>query len=611
MKLTTTTRLPKTADDRTAFGCMIAMAVPFVLGGLVFGMTLVDSIVTWARMRQLVETPATILESKLETEFDDEGTALFKVRAKYEYTFAGERHESTRATIEEGADNLPYHQEKAKLLKAAQSAGQKFPCYVNPNKPAEAVLFRELRLGMLGIKLLGTLIFGGVGLGLIAAATHGRRTEKRKERVKQEAPDRPWAWRPDWKAGRIRSSGDAVPWFLLGGALFWNSVCWPMYFVVQSRDAADQDAPKWLFGLFPTLGVVLGMIAAYLWLQRLWWGRSVLELGSIPGVIGGKLVGVIHAPRKVRADDGVTLELSCRRQVTKTSGSETEVSEDAIWSKERRVARDLAAGANDRTIIPVEFVIPFDGLQTDDKIRWQLLATAVTRGFDYSAQFDVPVYRTAESRRDGVKESGEADAEKETTAPAPGDLNALATRMGAVLERDAASGQRILFPGTRNRNMCMYTAWFTAMWTAATVAAFKLGAPGFLSWTFAFFAALTGIMLLVWLFARTRLEFGPARVISDTRLFGIGWRTSLLPGEIKSIGVKKSGSTYGATTFREIFANVGEGKTHTLVSEIPRLDDAEQLAKAIRKELAVAKKQATAEPAKMTLEAELPEDLRE
>ena len=64
--------------------------------------------------------------------------------------------------------------------------------------------------------------------------------------------------------------------------------------------------------------------------------------------------------------------------------------------------RDDATGT---TVLPFLFAIPFDSKESmlkDDnpRVEWRLDASATLSGVDYKSQFDVPIFKTAESSPD-------------------------------------------------------------------------------------------------------------------------------------------------------------------------------------------------------------------
>src|SRR5262249_37336262 len=135
-------------------------------------------------------------------------------------------------------------------------------------------------------------------------------------------------------------------------------------------------------------------------------GESTLLLASTPGVIGGQLAGVIRIPKQVAADDGFRITLNCLDWVDTGNGR----SEQSLWQDEQLVTEPMR-GDGEGMAIPVLFAIPFDCRETAQPdqtggVHWRLEIAARVPGVDYLAKFDVPVFKTAESRADFKLDEG-------------------------------------------------------------------------------------------------------------------------------------------------------------------------------------------------------------
>jgi hypothetical protein len=595
--------------QKIAVGCVGLFALPFAAGGVAAAWMIAASLWSAAVMRDWVETPARLLESDFKQSSDSDGGSTGRATARYEYSFAGQRYESKRVAVDEGSDNIgAYHRDRAAELQAALESGGEFRCYVNPDEPSEAVLFRDLRWGLQAFKAMFALMFGGVGFGILAAIVFGGKKVKERNERQAAEPGRPWLWRDDWAAGLIRPSA-AGRRFVTAFALFWNLVSWPVFLLAANTGQMQDRRGVWVAALFPLVGTGLAAWCGYQWLVRLRWGVPRLEMASVPGVLGGTLAGVVHVDRPVRPRDGFALRLACVRSVTEGSGKHRTTREDVVWEQEKRIARDLSGGVGDRTAIPVQFWIPLDLPNSSaDDVTWRLEARAETAGVDFAADFELPVYRTEASRADAPEPDAEDDA---ALAPyeVPPDFATSVRRMGARLERDAPGGRTLLFPLTRNWEMSLFLLVFTVVWTAVTVALFASQAPRVIAWIFAFFDALIVLMTVTTCFRRTRLSFGADGVTSDTRLMGFGRPRSFRPEEIRSLAVDRSGTTFGSRAYRQVTLQSVSGGQRVLVSEIAREADAQALAEEIRRAVGLSESRTQEGRQRMSLEGELPPDL--
>ena len=169
-----------------------------------------------------------------------------------------------------------------------------------------------------------------------------------------------------------------------------------------SKGLSTQD-PKYIipaaFGLVGLL-VLFGAIRATIRLKR--FGKTYFEMASLPFSPGSRLAGAIHIHLDTDVRRGVDLKLWCARIVVTGSGKDRSTHKMPLWEESKNIPpTSLVHGPLD-TIIPVEFAIPSDALQTDhdnpnDQIQWSLKVNADVPGVNYSDEFELPVFRTAQS----------------------------------------------------------------------------------------------------------------------------------------------------------------------------------------------------------------------
>ena len=97
---------------------------------------------------------------------------------------------------------------------------------------------------------------------------------------------------------------------------------------------------------------------------------------------------------------GFSITLRSVRITLTGSGKNRSTHEAVLWESTRTMPGSLweAGGIS----IPVAIPIPADARKTDerdaaDRVIWRLVLAADEPGIDYSATFEVPVFRTAES----------------------------------------------------------------------------------------------------------------------------------------------------------------------------------------------------------------------
>ena len=332
--------------------------------------------------------------------------------AEYAYEYGGQKYNGSRVGLFSGSDNIgSFHQDAYRELSKYQKSGKPFRCYVNPDRPDQALLYRDLRWAMVAFQLLFVLVFGGIGFGLVIGGLIGHHKGRAGLALTAAHPEAPWMWKADWAAGQIVSSSKATMLVVSVFAILWNAISSPLWFVLPGEILDKRNYVALLGLLFPAVGLFLAGWAIYCLLQWRKFGQSVFRMASVPGVIGGQLAGVIQTSAKVRPEDGFHLLLRCVHRVATGSGKSRSTSETILWEDERIVMHELLEDQAEQSAIPVVFQIPYDcrpsdEQNTDDQTIWRLRAAAAVPGIDYSATFDVPVFKTPQSDPNFVPDQG-------------------------------------------------------------------------------------------------------------------------------------------------------------------------------------------------------------
>jgi hypothetical protein len=159
---------------------------------------------TWHEAKGWVAVEAHVTSVDLEVHSDEDGST-FEAACRYTYEFNGVQYAGDRVGLEQGADNIGDWQKTVhQKLKLAFEKGQPVTCYVDPAHPQRAVLFRELRLAMLGFWLAFGAVFSTAGLAMVFGGAFARRSDAKRKELRARNPRKPWLWRPEWAAGVVR-----------------------------------------------------------------------------------------------------------------------------------------------------------------------------------------------------------------------------------------------------------------------------------------------------------------------------------------------------------------------------------------------------------------------
>jgi hypothetical protein len=204
------------------------------------------------------------------------------------------------------------------------------------------VISQNLRGSILGaVVMMGMLlVFAVLGAGIMMFAWKLPGRTREQQRRRDRHPDQPWLWREDWEQGVVRAERS---------------------------------------------------------------GSARLRLSTLPGVLGGKLEGVIDLPSLTSNDVVLTLNcISWRARGRNTTSS-------ILW-QERTEARVQAGGSGSE--IPVSFELPYDLDATGrsssnpaEQVSWWLKVRSGGRAL---AGFTVPAFRIPSSDPKQTREALEA-----------------------------------------------------------------------------------------------------------------------------------------------------------------------------------------------------------
>jgi Protein of unknown function (DUF3592) len=369
---------------------------------------------------------------------DDSNT--YEAYASYTYTVNGASYTGQRVGISSGSDNIgDYQTRQGDRLRNALTSGAPITVYVNPDDPADAIIDRELRWGLLGFKSIFLFVFGGVGLAMLIFAW---RMQPAASTDSETLTRTPWLQNPEWTGAAIRSGSRASMWGAIAFAALWNLISAPLPFLVW-REVLEKDNKPALLGLlFPAIGIMLILWA--LRRVREWrrFGPALLTPDPFPGSIGGHVGGTIDLDQPFDPGQEYAVSLSCLQSYVSGSGKNRSRRETAKW-QDSTLAHAEPGGKGTR--LSFRFAVPpdlpeSDALRTEDSYHlWRLNLSADLPGTDLDRDYDIPVYATAQTSRSLSAKAMEQAAERQ---------------QGHAEERirklfrfeQTASGKRLTFP---------------------------------------------------------------------------------------------------------------------------------------------------------------------
>ncbi len=529
------------STTKVGYWFLVLFSLPFAAVGVGMGGWAFSGAVAHWKMQRWEETPAKIVRAKLESHSGSKGGSTYQATAEYTYRFGDRQYTGHRVGISGGSDNIgSYQQDVHRQLSAHQVSGRTFRCYVNPENPAEAILFRDLRWEVVAFQTVFGTMFGMVGFGLLTFGVLSGFTTRGSRALALLHPNEPWLCKPDWAEGKIKSSAKIFTIVLLVVALYWNVASVPAWMAFP-RNALDSGHRLALLLLaFPAVGSLLILCAVVSVLRLRKYGQSVFEMASVPGVIGGQLAGVIRVSKKVQPEEGFRLTLNCMHSVTTTTGKKSSTSENVVWQDEQIIAHELSQSDPEQSAIPLLFQIPYECRPTDEtdpnnQTVWRLGASAKTPGLDYSATFEVPVFKTPASDPNFV-----VDRSLIAQYVAPEDPDRDLHDAGVIkTQSPSGEGFRLVFPMGRAIGTGVALMLLGLIFGGVPILMHYLGAPWLLNIVFAFGFGAVGLLLLavsidVW-FYRSVVDVSPAGLTVVGGLFGFGREKQVNAANIEKI----------------------------------------------------------------------------
>lgn len=553
---------PRSISTRSSRGVLVAFFSMFLVAGVAATyFTFVRPVLGVERARHWPAVPCRVISSRVQTHSGKSTT--YNVDILYSYNVDGREYRSNRYDFMSGSSSG--YSSKA-IIVAQYRPGTTTKCYVNPSEPTDAVLDRSFQPVMLAGLIPTVFLFIGVG-GLIWVFVGGGRGPKL---VGQDG-DPPWKLREDWACGRIVSSGKptAIGAWIFAGV--WNALSLPVLVILVNEWMRSRDQMLLVGMLFPAIGV--GLLVGAIRATARWrkFGDSVFEMSGVPGVVGGALQGTIRLGQPVRTVDGFGLKLSCVNRVTTGAGKNRSTVEHILWTEDQHVE----AGLGDR--VGVAFYIPPDCRETasdnaNNMVIWRLKVTAKDAGVDYTAKFDVPVFKVAQTPQQMAAATAILSRERAAVEHYQPSANSRIRVQPAL-----GGGRNFYFPAMRNVGAGLGLIAFFVIWSAIFWLVVHLKAPLLFPIVWGFVNILIFAGVLHFLSGTTQVVADTSGLTITKKMVGVG-RTQVVPaGDVAEIkaGI---GMTAGQTTYQNIIVVCQNGRKITAGSAIRDSQEAQWLA---------------------------------
>lgn len=468
-------------------GCMMLFGLPFIAVGLAIGLLLYfPAINLWWSARSWDEVPCWVEKVEMTSSRAKKGGVTHRTTASYRYEYDGRRHHGAAVSLsDDGGDNVGDFQQRAhSQLLPFKGSDRPFRCYVNPAKPEQSVLFRDLRWGLLLLLSLFPMVFSLVGL--LVSVSGGRQAMRAaaERKLVAQYPGEPWRWKSEWAEDTIRASAPGMATALLT-AVWILAVQGPLALAIVVSGELSRT-PLALLGMLPAL--LAGVPLLILWNSvqtRRALGRPRLWLRQRPITPGRVMEGELRFERALPPLSTVEVRVLCEEHTTVRSGKSTTTKKEMIWEKRETFSAAEARREASGVALPVRFDIP-SGLPcvvvetaeftmgASRQPVWTLEVKSSQGG--KPVLLPLPAFVTAEAA---------ARVARETQADQPAALVSTVSQLqerlkacGVLAEFDASGVPTVIdcLPG-RSRSVAIFLLAFGTIWSGVFLILLIVGAP--------------------------------------------------------------------------------------------------------------------------------------
>lgn len=396
-------------------------------------------------------------------------------------------------------------------------------------------------------------------------------------------------WRPEWAGGHILCSNRQAVLVAWVFTAFWNLISFPLAVLQFPEILRDEGPVAFLILMFPLIGLILCVWSIQATIRWKKFGKSTLELQTLPGVIGGGLRGTIHTSIKGFPEEGFRLDLSClMRAQTKSAQSKSTSFGSAprirlgkasgrqdmdrmLWQEIIEVDEEMLSRGHQGLACPVSFLIPADCRPTEstEGVFWRLNAAISLPGVDYNSTFEVPVFRTDASP--STEQAGEAGV-KDRQPP----------EQKSVVVNSTGEGAEFFFPAARNKGAALGLTAFVSLWSGVVGLLLYLDAPLLFKVVFGGFEMILVLAVVSMWLGTSKVVVTSETVRVSRRYLGLGRVREFSRGNISGVEIKR-GMQSGRKLYYHIELILQEGRSVTLGRNIRNKGEAEWLASEIEK----------------------------
>jgi Protein of unknown function (DUF3592) len=560
-------------------GCLMLFGLPFILVGLgVAAFIYFPALATWWSARNWEEVPCWIEKAELRSSSDSWGAA-----GSYRYEYQGGVYHSDQVSFVEGSDNIgDFHKKAHAQMQAFEGSGRPFRCFVNPAKPGQAVLFRELRAGLLLLLSVFPTLFPLAGIATTLGAWLQMRQLKRGKQLAAQCPGEPWRWRAEWVGDAVAASADGLG-YVLGVAGWILLIQVPLLLALV---ISGELFKSWFSAVTVVLSLLAGVPLWFAWQRvrtRLALGSPRLALHQRRLVPGQALEGKLLLERRLEPLASINVRVLCQHQVTRNTSDGTTTTTETLWEHALTLSAAQAGPQINGAALPLYIEIP-GGLpcavleeavaagDPSSEYLWSMTVCHAQGG--RPATLPLPFFAT-----EAEALAGQAVASAEAAGlPDTGQLERELEECGVLVEFDAA-GAPVIIDGTPRlyRRSAIFLFAFGMIWTAIFVVLLRRDAPLLFQVVWGVSAPIilgSGVWVLLHR-RRVELRADELYVLESLGVFH-SWSASYGRGQILGFSYDNDVQS-GNLFYYRVRAKTTFGKTKTLISGITSSATAEAM----------------------------------
>jgi hypothetical protein len=254
------------------------------------------------------------------------------------------------------------------------------------------------------------------------------------------------------------------------------------------------------------------------------------------------------------------------------SGKNRSTHEHILWQDEQTVTHGVMPSPHGMRV-PIRFDVPFDCEPCDftnpsDMVLWRLHVSADVPGIDYQAAFELPVFRTEDSR------------DELPSTP----LTAASWQPSREIK---LAHDRIVIGSPGRPADAIGYLFFFSIWYGALFLFREFGAPRWVLIAFGAFAALFVLVALDLLLGRTTITADRTRLTTRRTWLALGLPRRTIPASQIVRLEETVGITIGNRAYHAVRAVLRNGRTRGVARFIATRKDAQRLAQRLAEMLGV------------------------